>query len=94
MAQFLESIKISTSGAAYDVGDEQRISAGERCRADRRPAGRGHPHRGPDQGLSDTGRLAELLAREVEGVIYPVVIAFAVVFLAIGLRNFRRRVLS
>ena len=27
-------------------------------------------------------------------VIYPVVIAFAVVFLAIGLRNFRRRVLS
>jgi len=27
-------------------------------------------------------------------VIYPVVFAFAVVFLAIGLRNFRRRVLS
>ena len=27
-------------------------------------------------------------------VIYPVVLAFAVAFLAIGLRNFRRRVLS
>ena len=27
-------------------------------------------------------------------VIYPVVIGFAVVFLAISLRNFRRRVLS
>ena len=27
-------------------------------------------------------------------VIYPVVIGFAAVFLAIGLRNFRRRVLS
>jgi ABC-2 type transport system permease protein len=27
-------------------------------------------------------------------VIYPVVTAFAAVFLAIGLRNFRRRVLS
>jgi ABC-2 type transport system permease protein len=27
-------------------------------------------------------------------VIYPVVVGFAVVFLAIGLRNFRRRVLS
>jgi len=27
-------------------------------------------------------------------VIYPVVIAFAAVFLTIGLRNFRRRVLS
>ena len=27
-------------------------------------------------------------------VIYPVVVAFGVVFLALGLRNFRRRVLS
>jgi ABC-2 type transport system permease protein len=27
-------------------------------------------------------------------VIYPVVIGFAAVFLAVGLRNFRRRVLS
>jgi len=27
-------------------------------------------------------------------VIYPVVLAFAVAFLTIGLRNFRRRVLS
>jgi hypothetical protein len=27
-------------------------------------------------------------------VIYPVVLAFGAVFLAIGLRNFRRRVLS
>jgi ABC-2 type transport system permease protein len=27
-------------------------------------------------------------------VIYPVVLGFAVLFLAIGLRNFRRRVLS
>jgi ABC-2 type transport system permease protein len=27
-------------------------------------------------------------------VIYPVVIGFAVLFLTIGLRNFRRRVLS
>ena len=27
-------------------------------------------------------------------VVYPVVIGFAVVFLALGLRNFRRRVLS
>ena len=27
-------------------------------------------------------------------VIYPVVVGFAAVFLAIGLRNFRRRVLS
>jgi len=27
-------------------------------------------------------------------VIYPVVAGFAVVFLAVGLRNFRRRVLS
>ena len=42
-------------GAAYDVGDEQRISAGERRRAGRGPAGRGHPHRGPDQGLPGDG---------------------------------------
>jgi ABC-2 type transport system permease protein len=27
-------------------------------------------------------------------VVYPVVIGFAVLFLSIGLRNFRRRVLS
>jgi ABC-2 type transport system permease protein len=27
-------------------------------------------------------------------VVYPVVVGFGVVFLAIGLRNFRRRVLS
>ena len=41
--------------AAYDVGDEQRISVGERRRAGRRPAGPGHPHRGPDQGLPGDG---------------------------------------
>jgi hypothetical protein len=54
---------------------------GRHCDAD-------HQHGGPDQGAALTEASHMPLY-----VIYPVLIAFCVVFLTAGLRNFRRRVL-